>query len=209
QLAKGYNLTIKPEGFQSLLKDGFVYEFTFPIKKPGAYQFRIAIRDAIGGSIGSASQFIQVPDLKKKALTVSSLVIQNVTADEWRSLATGAAPTNLPSASSDTALRRITGGGVLRYGYEVYNAKLDEAKQPHLTARVRIFRDGKLFFEGTDAPVDAKGQTDLQHIKNAGALAIGKQMNPGDYVLQVVVTDSLAKQKQQIATQFIEFEVVQ
>jgi len=208
QIAKGYNLTIKPERFQALLKDGFVYQFTFPIKKAGAYQFRVAIRDAIGGSVGSASQFIQVPDLRKKALTVSSLIIQNVTADEWRSIASGTA-TSLPSATNDTALRRITGGGVLRYGYEIYNAKLDESKAPHLTAHVRIFRDGKLFYESKDTPVDATGQTDLQHIKNAGALAIGKTMELGDYVLQVVVTDSLAKQKQQIATQFIEFEVVQ
>ena len=75
-------------------------------------------------------------------------------------------------------------------------------------ARVRVFRDGKLFYEGKDAPIETKGQTDLQHLKNAGALAIGKSMEPGDYVLQVVVTDTLAKQKQQIATQFIEFEVV-
>jgi VWFA-related protein len=208
QLAKGYNLTVSPANLQGLLKNGFVYQFTFPVKKAGAYQFRVAIRDATDGALGSASQFIQVPDLKKKALTVSSVVIQSVTADEWRGLEAGSA-TKLPSATTDTALRRINGGGVLRYGYEVYNAKLDEAKQPHLTARVRIFRDGKLFYDGKDVPVNANGQTDLQHLKNAGALAIGKTMEAGDYVLQIVVTDSLAKQKQQIATQFIEFEVVQ
>lgn len=208
QLAKGYNLTVGRDEIQRLLKDGFVYQFTFPIKNPGAYQFRVAIRDAVGGSVGSASQFIQVPNLKKKGLTVSSLVIQSVTADEWRSLSSGT-PTTLPSATADTALRRVMGGGVLRYGYEIYNAKVDQSKQPYLTARVRIFRDGKLFYEGKDAPVDPRGQSDLQHIKNAGALAIGKAMDPGDYVLQIVVTDSLAKQKQQIATQFIEFEVLQ
>jgi len=33
-------------------------------------------------------------------------------------------------------------------------------------------------------------------------------MSAGDYVLQVVVTDTLAKQKHQIATQFVEFEIV-
>ncbi|MFL6374131.1 MAG: VWA domain-containing protein [Pyrinomonadaceae bacterium] len=208
QLARGYNLSVKPEKLQPLLKDGFVYQFTFPIKKPGAYQFRVAIRDATGGAVGSASQFIQVPDLKRKALTVSSLIIQTVTADEWRRLESGD-PRDMPSPSTDTALRRITGGGVLRYGYEIYNARSDGSKEPHLTARVRVFRDGKMFYEGKDAPVDLKSQNDLQHIHNAGAIAIGKTMQPGDYVLQVVVTDSLAKQKQQIATQFIEFEVVQ
>jgi len=111
--------------------------------------------------------------------------------------------------TNDTALRQVAGGGVLRYGYEIYNAKLDPSKEPHLMARVRVFRDGKLFYEGRDAAIQIEGQNDPQHLKNAGALAIGKNMDPGDYVLQVVVTDTLAKQKQQIATQFIEFEVVQ
>ena len=208
QMAKGYNLTVNPDKLPGLLKEGFVYQFAFPVKKAGAYQFRVAIRDESGGAVGSASQFIQVPDLKKKALTVSSVVIQGVSADEWQRLAAGVS-TNLPSASIDTTLRRITSGGVLRYGYEIYNAKLDPSHQPQLTSRVRVFRDGKLFYEGKDAPVDVKGQSDLQHIKNAGALAIGKKMEPGDYVLQVVVTDGLAKQKHQIATQFIEFEVMQ
>jgi hypothetical protein len=33
-------------------------------------------------------------------------------------------------------------------------------------------------------------------------------MPPGDYVLQVIVKDLLAKEKQQIAAQWIDFEVV-
>jgi VWFA-related protein len=208
QLVKGYDLTLSGERYKELLKEGFIYEFTLPVKKAGAYQYRVAVRDAIGGSVGSASQFIQVPDLKKKGLTLSGIVIQQMTAEEWRGLASGTA-SNLSSANTDTALRRITGGGVLRYGYEIYNAKLDQQKQPHLSARIRLFRDGKLLYEGKDIHVDVKGQSDMQHIRNAGALAIGKTLEPGDYALQVVVTDTLAKQKQQIATQFIDFEVMQ
>ena len=42
-----------------------------------------------------------------------------------------------------------------------------------------------------------------------GALVIGGKMLPGDYILQVIVTDSLAKAKQQIATQFVQFEIVE
>jgi hypothetical protein len=34
-------------------------------------------------------------------------------------------------------------------------------------------------------------------------------MTPGDYILQVIVTDNLAKEKQKIASQFVQFEVVQ
>ena len=208
QLAKGYDLTLSRERYQRLLKEGFVYQFTFPVKKAGAYQYRVAVRDALGGSVGSASQFIQVPDLKKKRLTLSSIVIQNISAEEWRSIAAGS-PAKISTANVDTALRKITGGGVLRYGYEIYNAKLDQQRQPHVSARIRLFRDGKLYYEGKDSAVDMDGQSDMQHIRKMGAVAIGKTLEPGDYILQVVVTDALAGPTRQTATQSIQFEVVQ
>jgi hypothetical protein len=34
-------------------------------------------------------------------------------------------------------------------------------------------------------------------------------MSAGDYVLQIVGTDALAKAKSKIATQFVQFEIVQ
>jgi hypothetical protein len=94
------------------VEDGFVYQFAFPVKKAGAYQYRVAIRDAQGGKIGSASQFIEVPNLGKKHLATSSLVIENVTADQWKKMsdATGVHPPT--NAMSDTALRRVRIGTV-------------------------------------------------------------------------------------------------
>lgn len=78
QLAKGYTMTAKPQDMKRLLETGFVYSFTFPIKKPGAFQYRVALRDFQSGHVGSASQFIEVPDLKKNRLTVSSVVLENL-----------------------------------------------------------------------------------------------------------------------------------
>jgi len=47
-----------------------------------------------------------------------------------------------------------------------------------------------------------------RNITSIGRLQVGTEFPPGEYVLQVVVTDGLAKEKQQIASQWIEFEVV-
>lgn len=209
QLAKGYTMTLKPDSYQKILAGGFVYHFVFPVKKPGAYQYRVAIRDSLGGKVGSASQFIEVPDLKKKRLTASSIVIENLTADQWRKTNDQGAPRVATDPMSDTALRRIRQNTVLRYGFEIYNAKLDDAKRPQVTTRVRVFRDGTLILDGKENPVSVEGQTDLLHIRAAGAVAIGPTMQPGDYILQIIVTDPLAKKKQQVATQFVQFEVVQ
>lgn len=209
QLAKGYTLTLKPEAYKKIIADGFIYHFLFPVKKPGAYQYRVAIRDAQGGRVGSASQFIEVPDLKKKRLTASSIVLENLSPEQWRRAGEQNSP--LPIGSnpmSDTALRRVKQNSVLRYGFEIYNAVLDTAKRPQLTMRVRVFRDGKLILDGTPSPVSIDGQTDLQRIRSSRAIAIGAQMEADDYILQVIITDPLAKKKQQIATQFVQFEIV-
>ncbi len=195
QLAKNYSLILKPDGYRKALADGILYQFAFPVKKPGAYQYRVAIRDASGGKVGSASQFIEVPDLKKNKLTVSSIVLENLTVKS--------------NALSDTALRRIKRGSLLSYNYFVYNAKLNAAKQPQLQARIRVFQDGKLILDGQQKPFTLRGQTDMRHLKSRGALAIGDKFPLGDYVLQIIVTDQLAKAKQQIATQFVQFEIVE
>ena len=208
QLAKNYTITLKPEGYKKIVADGFVYHFIFPVKKAGAYQYRVAIRDSQGGQVGSASQFIEVPDLKKKRLTVSSIVLENVSADAWRREEAGTPQPVGSDPMTDTALRRVRAGSVLRYGFEVYNAKLDQAKQPRSSMRIRVFRDGKQILDGANKPIELRGQTDFQHLKASGAIALGKQMLPGDYILQIIVTDELAKAKQQIATQFVQFEVV-
>jgi hypothetical protein len=210
QLAKGYTLTLQPEAYKKVLADGFIYHFLFPVKKPGAYQYRIAIRDPKSGRTGSASQFIEVPDLKKKHLTASSIVLENLTPEQWRKA--GEETSTRPVGSdpmSDTALRRVRRNSVLRYGFEIYNAALNPSKRPQLTTRIRVFRDGKIFLDGKEKPVDLEGQIDLQRIRSSGALAIGEQMPPGDYILQVIITDPLAKKNRQVASQFVAFEIVQ
>lgn len=208
QLYKGYTLTVTPEAYKKVMKDGFVYHFIFPVKKPGPYQYRVAIRDSQGGKVGSASQFIQVPDIKKKRLTLSSIVLENLTEQAWKGSSAPDAAVIPGDPMTDTALRRARLGTVLRYGFEIYNAKLNSGGQPAINRRVRVFRDGKLILDGKDAPVELLGQTDLQHMKTSGALALGTQMQAGDYILQVIVTDGLANKKQQIATQYVQFEVV-
>lgn len=218
QVARSYTLTAKKEMYDQLLKAGFVYHFVVPIKKPGAYQFRVAIRDAQASKVGSASQFIEVPNLKKERSSISSIVLENMSVAQWQNFA-NAAPNKQPESTNaasakpdpmtDTSLRRFKRGTVLRYGYEIYNAKLDASKKPNLTAQLRVFRDGKLLLEGKQIPVDLTGQTDLERIKSTGAMSLAEGMQTGDYILQIIVTDNLAKEKKKISTQFVQFEIVE
>jgi VWFA-related protein len=209
RLWKTYTLSLTPERYKLLTKEGFVYHFVFPVKNAGAYQYRVAIRDHTGGKVGSASQFIDVPNVKKKKLVASSVLLENLSPAEWQAFSAGTGPRVQNDVMSDTALRRARLGSVLRYGFEIYNARLDAAKQPKLTTRIRVFRDGTMILDGQAKPVDVTGQANMQHIKVGGAIALGAQMTPGDYVLQIIITDEPPGKKPVVATQFVQFEVVE
>jgi VWFA-related protein len=210
QISKTYTLTVKnDQSFQNLLKNGFVYHFLFPIKKPGAYQMRVAIRDTASSNVGSANQFIEVPDLKKGRMTLSGIVLENMTTAQWTDLQTPAPQPRTTDPMQDTSLRRFKKGTVLRYAAEIYNAKLDQTQKPNLNAQIRIFRDGKMILDGKSSPFDLTGQTDFTGLKLVGALALGEAMQSGDYVLQIIVTDNLQKNKRRLATQWVQFEIVE
>jgi VWFA-related protein len=218
QIARNYTLPVTDEVHKIILKHGFVYYFTLPIKKPGAYQFRAAIRDSRSGKVGSASQFIEVPNLKKERLTISGIVLENMTEAQWKTFASETpemtqnsqtTETDKPNPMTDTSLRRFKRGTILRYGFEIYNAKTDASQRPNLTSQIRMFRDGKLVLDGKQAPVDVAGQTDMQSIKTTGAVNLPNAIPPGDYILQIIITDNLAKEKRKISTQFVQFEVLE
>lgn len=239
--------TIRARGdqYQRLLQTGLVYVLNVPVKKPGAYQLRVAVRDAATEHIGSASQFIEVPNLEKNRLALSGIVVQSGTAagadaatikrsnsagavptPAAAALSTSAAPPNAQTNSAESSsaannqtntaealavpgVRRFHKNMLFDYGYVIYNAQLDRtARRPQLQRQVRLFREGQPVFASDPLPVDASGQTDMKRLNVNGRLQLGSTLAPGEYILQVVVTDLLAKDKYRTATQYIDFEVV-
>lgn len=211
QVGRSYTLTVNEANFEKMKAEGLTYHVTVPVVKPGAYQFRVAVRDPAAQTVGTASQFIEIPNLKKRNHVLSGIVLDSFSTEVWqKAVASDSASAELPSNSlGDTSLRRFRADSVIRYGFEVYNAKLDTAKRPNLTTRIRIIRDGKLVLDGKPQPLDLTGQTDMARIKSVGVVAFGKGSTPGDYILQIIVTDNLAKPKQQISTQYVQFEIVE
>jgi hypothetical protein len=97
----------------------------------------------------------------------------------------------------------------LQYSIIVYNARLDKATaKPQLRTQVRFFRDGALVFTGKEQPLSETSQPDLKRITVLGAVRLGGELIPGEYVLQITVTDPLADEKHRVATQWIDFEIV-
>lgn len=208
ETAKNYTIRLGEKAYQKALENGFIYNLLVPIKKSGAYQFRVALRDSKSQKLGSASQFIEIPDLKKKQLTLSSIILDNYTIDQWQKVAAGKPLSGEDDTGFDidTALRQFKRGTVLRYDYVIYNAKINPV---NLQVQSKLFRDGNLVVEGNSAEIDSNGQTDLQRIEAAGAITLGNNLPPGNYALQILVTDNQAKDKYKTTSGWIDFEIVE
>ena len=97
----------------------------------------------------------------------------------------------------------------MEYGFFIYNSQLDKASgKPNVSFQVRLFKNGEQVFAGRGLPVDLQNQPDLKRLGSGGALHLGTDMLPGEYVLQIVVTDLLAKEKRRVSAQWIDFEIV-
>ena len=65
-----------------------------------------------------------------------------------------------------------------------------------------------MIFTGKEIALVDFRQPDLKRITVVGALKLGAELTPGEYILQMTVTDPLAGEKHRVATQWIDFEVV-
>jgi VWFA-related protein len=209
QISYTHTVFLNKEQYQAFQRRGFVYDFTFPIKKPGAYQLRVAIRDHVSEKVGSANQFLEVPDLKKNRLTLSGVGLESMTFEDWERRNNATSTTRSSGDPlTDTSLRQYKKGSVLTYGFAIFNAKTDAAKQPNLSSKTRLFKDGKIVFEGKSQPVSFAGQSDPTTVNYMGSLSLGTGLGVGEYLLEVAITDNLAKKKYAAAANYIQFEVV-
>lgn len=210
QIGKTYTVRLGDAEYKRMLRDGLVYKVAVPIKKPGAYQLRMSLRDVASERIGSASQFIDAPDIKKNRLALSGVVVHaRPLAADFAGTANQNEGVESGNAEVSAAVRRFKRGMVMSYGFLIYNARLDKATQrPQLITQVKLFRDGKEIFTGQENPFDPGQQTDWKRLVVTGGIQLGSDMTSGEYILQVTVTDLLADQKRRTVTQWMDFHIV-
>jgi VWFA-related protein len=109
--------------------ESFFYNYV-AIVKPGLYQVRVAALDEKQGRSGSASQWIQVPDVGSKALTLSSLLVgeKKTESETQPAEAITNEPDKQPSAFRQVSLNvdhRFARSSYLRFLTFVYNALAD------------------------------------------------------------------------------------
>ncbi len=148
------------------------YSHKLPLK-PGIYQVRVAARDDKSGRVGSAAQWIEIPDLSSKTLTLSSLLVGG----------------QFIGASSDqeqmvfSVDRRFAQGSQMTFLTMIYNA----GAAPQLESQIEILRGGQRVVASPVRPIEID-KTDLARIPYGATVAL-KTLPPGRYVLRVTVND--------------------
>jgi VWFA-related protein len=205
-----HTVTLTDSLYQRALTSGLVYSLNVPVKKAGGYQLRVAVRDDKTQKVGTASQFITIPDIKRDRLAVSGISLSSY---DPRALKEKGGAQSSEAASGNAMLtqaaqRRFRIGHVLQFAYAIYKARLDNStQQPQLTTQIKLYKDGKEVFAGKETVYEAKGQADMERLMAEGALQLGG-LEEGEYVLQVIVSDLLAKEKERTTTAWTDFEVV-
>jgi hypothetical protein len=107
------------------------------------------------------------------------------------------------------ATRRYRPGQGILYAYAVINPKLKgPAKDFQVGSQLRVFRNGKLLYTGKYNHRLSKNQTDATRLVGGGMISLGSILRPGEYLVQVVVTDENAGPKKPPVAQWVDFEVV-
>lgn len=189
--------------------------------KPGLYQVRVAAVDEKQRQSGSASEWIQIPDLQTKALTLSSLVVAEKAADQHPANASttrtdGEPDVGLFIGANLSVDRRFLPTSRLRFVVYVYNATLPSATsatssaisgsaQPDvinakgsggarldLGVQVQVFRDDQPVITTPMQRLKTEGVTDVSSVPYAADVLLD-ELVPGHYVLRVTVIDRIAK----------------
>ena len=178
---------VPADQLEEVRRHGIVYTINLPIEKHGPYQVRTAVRDLATERIGSASEFLVVPDPAEQRLAVSGVALKG-----------------------EASIARFVPGTDVTYYFAVYNPKVDaQTSRARLGLKISLWRDGKLVFESENTEIVLANQADWTRVNAVGSFRLSERAEPGAYTLQVDVVDMVeTKRKEGSATQYVNFEVV-
>jgi len=137
--------------------------------------------------MGSASKWVEVPDVGKKQLILSGLLL-SPGKENQKDLQLGGSD-YIPQPSSAT--RRFKKGGAIDFMAFAYNAKV-EKNLADLVVQSQIFSGSKLVYASPIAKMSVPESADLQRIPYAARISL-EEFNPGSYELRLLVIDRLTK----------------
>ncbi len=202
QFSDRVELTLAPDAKERALRNGITYRKTVAVR-PGLLQARVAARDDRSGVLGSASQWVEVPDRARQALSLSSILV----VAEGEDVAAVPPAEARGTVSFDKALYADVSRSFPRRGHLDYLAlaydrrKPGRAAPPSLIVERELLSGSTVLVKSEPSPVAAEGPSGVQAV--TGRLRLDA-FKPGEYELRLVVSDTVAKTT---ATRSLRFRV--
>jgi VWFA-related protein len=177
-------------------RPGVIYNYRSPVA-PGLYQVKAAARDSRGGRVGSAAQWIVIPDLSKKLLALSSIHLGG------REVGGGAKEGKGAPQVQFSVDRRFPRSSRLSFLAFVYNAAGGAGGVVDLAVTVRVLRDNKAVVTAPARKLAPEPGGDPARLPLTGAVSLG-QLPAGRYEIEIAVADNVARTN---ASERVWFEV--
>jgi hypothetical protein len=99
----------------------------------------------------------------------------------------------------------------ISYAVLVLNGLLDPTShKPKLTSQVVVYRNGEVVYRGAERSLETGKDMDPRRLIVSGTINLGTLLTAGEYVLQVVINDTLATdEKYRRASRWLDFDVIQ
>jgi VWFA-related protein len=177
RIRRQVTMKLTPDDYRGVQQGGLRCAARVPIEKPGGYQVRVAIQDDLPKTIGTRTQFVDVPRAGKGYVTISGLAV----ADGHKTFKTG---------------------DEVMYAAELYDGR---DKRGGLVARTTLQRDGHPVFSGAPRPIGGGAASrSVQTTPVNGSITLGMDVKPGPYTLHISVIDEGGREA---ASQWAELNV--
>jgi GWxTD domain-containing protein len=173
-----------------------IYQKVFPLK-PGRYRLNIVAKDRVGGNATTYEMPLEVPRIEEDALSTSSLILADLIEKvDTRSIGTGQFVIGgyKVRPSMDKVFKRTQKLGIY---LQLYNFDVDETtKKPNGTVEYEVIKNNK----GSNEVVIPAYSEEVNKLPG-GATQVTiekllplKDMAPGDYTVNIKVTDKVRNQ---------------
>jgi VWFA-related protein len=205
---RAYRIRLSPEEYRAASSGGLVFKLNVTLAKPGAYQMRVAVRDAASGKIGSASQFVAVPDFHKRRLALSGIIMNGPQVEDTSRGWDASNKAYGIAATGTAAMRVFHPGDSVSFAYVIFDARPQPTGgHSKVETQFSLYRDGRRIYSSPITPANAK-QTDATHLVATGTLLLESSLEPGEYMFQAIARDLLAPHKYQMAWQWTDLQLV-
>ncbi len=200
QFSKTIVLNLRPETYRAVMQSGvqFIDQWN---PSPGLYQIRTAARDAVTGRIGTATQWLEVPDLTAHKLALSDIFFLGERPTE-PAPASSSSEGVLPGRSGDTsqidprllvpALMQFQRGKWLNFGVFVYHRT--EQMNNDFVVQIQLVRNSMPVFTSPLRLISKQDRVDSERLFYGSRLSL-EGLAPGRYFLQVIVIDRTSRER--------------